>query len=299
MKLKYIIGNDVNHHVLVDLNAVTKIAVLKYVKSGITQLTRTESFAAVMDVEPATNPQVRIAKRGFIWDVHLFKVNSNGDETRVTAGLTLPEDLAATSLEVLNDGTTDLTMKDYITHGLTVYTSVLTVAERFFDTADGLTGVSGNGSTVPVVNGGFLELGNEADVHVSLPAPINLSDTSFSVTVTIKSFGANDVTANDAIIIGLGASGDHRLHIRKDEGIRYVSGDTDVPLVPWEFVTEPMTLSLIIEETARLFVNNATIVDLPSFVKTGSIDAIVLRSLCDETQTSKIDYLLVQKMKLS
>ncbi|MNP02378.1 hypothetical protein D3C76_942290 [compost metagenome] len=200
---------------------------------------------------------------------------------------------------MINDGTTDITLKDYITQPLDIYSSRLTLVEKTFDTIDGLIGQSGNTSTTPVVTpDGLLELGNNANIQIPLGSNIDLNTTGFTLVMTIPGLGPNDVSGDYQLGIKLGSGGTNWIKFDTNKGVLFSTGlaaETAVlPTTAWA-----SRIDLLLEYSggvARLFVNGV-FVPLTAFRTTEMVDSIILTSKCNDDKTTRVDYLLVQKLK--
>lgn len=298
MKLKYIINNDASHYVMVDINPVTKNASIRYFKNNSLQQERTMSIAEVIDMEPTKNPQVQVAKFGYIWDLHVFKTDINGLETRRTISLTTPVEVVSTKLEMINDSSTDVTLKDYVTHPLDIYSSRLTALEHTFSTTDGLSGTSGNTSTTPVVTpDGYLELGNASSITATLGSGIDMNTESFSLVMDVIGLGANDITMDYQLELKIGSAGSNAIRFDVNKGVMFVVGASETMVLPANVWADRINLLLEVKGgTAKLYVNGSS-ANLPDFVTTELFDAVVLSAMCNDTETTRVNYLLVQRMK--
>lgn len=299
MRLNYIINNDPSHRVVININPATKSAQLQYIRTETIVQQRSMSVAEVIELEPTKNPQVQVAKRGYLWDLHVYKTDVKGNELRRTLSIATPVEIVSTQLEMVNDGVTDITLKDYITQPLDVYSSKLTLVENTFDKSDGLTGTSGNAATTPVVTpDGYLELGHNAEVHVPMSASVDMSTTGFAFVLGIIGLGANDVSGDYQLGIRFGSAGSNLLKFDANKGVLFSAGSIAekviLPATAWG-----SRIDLMIEvgdNVAKLWVNGNS-ATLSDFQFTEIMDHIVLTAMCNDDETSRVDYVLVQKMK--
>jgi len=298
MKLKYIINDDASHYVMVEINPATKNASIRYFRNNNLQQERTMSIADVIDTEPTKNPQVQVAKFGHIWDLHVFKIDINGLETRRTVSLTTPVEVVSTKLEMINDSATDVTLKDYITHPLDVYASRLTALEHTFSNTTGLTGTSGNTSTAPVVTPeGYLELGNLSSVTATLGSAIDMNNENFALVLDVISLGLNDITTEYQLEVKLGSAGSNAIRFDVNKGVLFVVGGNENAVLPANVWVDRINMLLEVKNgVAKLYVNGSS-ADLPGFIAAETLDAIVLSSMCNDTETTRVNYLLVQRMR--
>jgi hypothetical protein len=298
MKLKYIINDDARHYVMVEINPATKNASIRYFRNNNLQQERTMSIADVIDTEPTKNPQVQVAKFGHIWDLHVFKIDINGLETRRTVSLTTPVEVVSTKLEMINDSATDVTLKDYITHPLDVYASRLTALEHTFSNTTGLTGTSGNTSTAPVVTpNGYLELGNLSSVAATLGSAIDMNNENFALVLDVISLGLNDITTEYQLEVKLGSAGSNAIRFDVNKGVLFVVGGNENAVLPANVWVDRINMLLEVKNgVAKLYVNGSS-ADLPGFIAAETLDAIVLSSMCNDTETTRVNYLLVQRMR--
>jgi hypothetical protein len=174
----------------------------------------------------------------------------------------------------------------------------LTLSEKTFSTTDGLIGVSGNTSTVPVVTpDGLLELGRNANIVIPLASPIDMTVEGFSMVLSVSSLGVNTTLGDYQLGIKLGASGKNVIKFDVNKGVLFTGSGPEVTVFPPTAWASKIDLLLeYADGVPRLFVNGS-VVNLSSFVGTDNVDSITLTSMCDDNKTTRVDYFLAQKLK--
>lgn len=299
MKLRYILNDDVTHYIEANIDLVQKQATFRYVKDGTIRQERSISIAEIIDLEKTKHPKIQIAKRGYLWDLHIFKTDINGNEIRRTMSIVTPVVVVATKGQFINDTDKDVTMKDYVTHPLEVYSSRLTLVQKEFDTIDGLIGQSGNTSTTPVVTpDGLLELGNSAVIQIPIASDIDLSSTGFTLVLAAPELGNNDVTNDYQLGIKFGTNGSNMIKFDKGKGVLFTTASVPETIIAPASVWEnEVSLLLTYSGTEATLLINGTSVPLGDFKKDEIVDSLILTSMCNDDKTTRIDYLLMQKLK--
>jgi len=299
VKLRYEINDDASHYLEANIDLPSKQASFVYVNGGKTVLSTSTGIADVLDMEKTKSPQVQIAKRGYIWDLHIYKVDINANEIRKTISIVTPVVVVSTKARFINDTTKDVTMKDYVTHPLDVYSSRLTLVEKTFADIDGLIGQSGNTSTTPVVTpDGMLELGNKSVIQIPIASDVDLSSTGFTLVLDVTELGNNDVSNDYQLGIKFGASGSNMLKFDSGKGITLSTASMpDTIVAPPTVWGSNLDIMLSYTGTEATLHVNGTSVPLGNFKKDEIVDSLILTSMCNDDKTTRVNYLLMQKLK--
>jgi hypothetical protein len=249
MKLTYLIDDNISHYIEFRLDEGLGELTGTYVKDGMSIFHNSVDAYDVLSMNPERNPEIQIAKKGYVWDFHIMKTDDFGVVHRKSLGLLVGEDLHASRVKLKNDTSESRTLKNYITHYLAVYDSPLTIAYYPFESMTGVTGVSSSAIGVIEYTDGQLKIGYEANVSLELlgEASVNANELPFELLMKITRLGANDVTSQHPIEFQLG---DNRFKIDPAKGITLespVSLDAQVILAADKLPVAPFTIKLAID----------------------------------------------------
>ena len=292
MKIRYLIDGSSSDYVEIHIDQVSKKAEISLVEADLVVQHNETPIGEVLSREPSINPQVHIAKKGRIWDVHVWKIDSYGQEYRNTLGMLTEKDLNATDIVFINDDATDITMKNYTTQPLEVYNSVLTVNHYKFNEVGILTGTSGNGRSEVVVNNGKLELGFGSQVFVPMMTGdgMNLSDFPFSLYIELAQVGDNSNTKSPSFVFKLGSN---VFTFDYHAGVKFSNGTVE------EYLLAPSTFNGGGAVTIALHVGHETVlsvngnrVPLPNFIKNEVVNSMELSSFCNTDTATLVEHII-------
>lgn len=283
MKIRYLLNDDQNHYVEYDLDLSAKTLSNKYVKAGVIQTGNSISVAEILNMEPTIHPKIEIAKKGFFWDFHLFKKDAYGKEFRKTLGLFVIDRAQPSKVEFINDGTDDVTLKNYTTHDLEVYSSPLVIRSFDFTDIEGLNGTSGNAETAPVITANDeLTLGWDSDVALRLAAgDIQLNEKPMLMYFTIPSFGPNDASNMPQIewIIG-----NNTIIFDTSSGVSFNGNQ----IFSSSQISAGVKVILEINGTSAFLVLNDTKMPLNQFDLSAPIQSVQFKGHCNNNEFSTI-----------
>ncbi len=298
MKKRYMIDNDTNHYVEFHVDLETKKMSASYQKDNMTIINHEVDATAVFQANLSANPYVQIAKKGRVWDFHLFNFDAFGKEVRRSVGLLLSENVRPTDIEFKNEGEKDYTLIDYITHPLDVYNSALKLAHFHFDDIEGLSGTSGSHTTSPVITGnGQLTLGNQAEIELNIAGEgeIDLSEVPMIISMKIEEFSNNDVSNQSQVSLQIG---DNLFHFSTTDGLTYASlnDSTVLDILPADEMTDGFVFHLELKRTvAHLIVDQKRfLIDNFHWSK---INEVILYGNGNHGELTLIDHVLIQGLE--
>lgn len=292
MKIQYMLNDDESSYVQVIIDQIAKTASITLVELGLEIQSNSISIAAVLETEPSINPQVHIAKKGRVWDFHIWKVDAHGEETRNTVGMLTENELEAKRVKFINEDPTDLTLKDYATQPLDVYHSVLSVNEYTFDSLNGITGQSGNGRTNVVLSNGRMELGFQSEVFIPMlsGSTMNLADFPFTLFIELDSIGTNVNTDMENFNFRLG---NNIFSFDNNDGVTFTNGALSEVLFGADTFNQgtKVTIALHVGDTVELFVNGKRVA-VNGFNRGQAINLLVMKSYADVDSFPLVNYII-------
>ena len=291
MNLKFIIGGDTKHYVEFFLNQVDDTVIGRYARGGVIEMEHKVVVNDVLSVEPTINPQFEVSKKGRIWDFHCFKHDVYGKEYRRSVAVFTAEDVSADQVELYNDTSKPMTLKNYAVSPLDVYNSTLAVGHFEFRTVDGIEGKSSEQDGKPKLGNDSLMMGFGGDIKIDLFGEGVLDETKipFVMIIKVDSLAKNDISAQHQLGFQLG---DNMFKIDSKKGISISRPDspTDKVLFPKEKIpTDPFTLRLFVSKTeAKLFLNHE-IALIPDYNRSTRVDYLKIYSFCNNGSYSIID----------
>lgn len=293
MKIKYIIDDDTRHYVEYTIDTSLKLVSYQYIKNNVVQTNRTMNIASVLDVEPEKNPFVQLAKKGLIWDFHIFKFDAYGKEHRKSIGLHLNEDVKPTKVEFYNDKNKTITLKDYNTHRLDVYNSPLMIQDFNFQDMTRVKGHSGMGTSKPEITLNHqLKLGYDADIQLELlgASGLSLLNTPSVFYCHIESFAYNDRSLQPQLELQIGTN---ILTFDTSKGVFYRNNH----ILPPSYVKDGMKFRIEVNGTqVFLFIDDQK-VQLNNFDVATTFNKIVLKSFGNNSEYTLINHFRIYALE--
>lgn len=290
MNLKFIIGGDTKHYVEFFLNQNDDTIIGRYAKGGVIEMEHKVVVNDVLSVEPTINPRFELSKKGRIWDFHCFKNDIYGKEYRRSVAVFTAEDVSADQVELYNDTSKTVTLKNYAVHPLDVYNSTLAVGHFEFRTVDGIEGQSSTQDGKPKLGNDSLMMGFGGDITLNLFGEGVLDETQipFVMIIKVDALAKNDSSGQHQLGFQLG---DNMFKIDTTKGIILSRPDTaDKTLFTKDKIpTDPFTIRLFVSKTeAKLFLNH-TPVSIPDYNRSTRVDYLKMYSFCNNGAYSIID----------